>query len=157
MNKKLLLGTILGTLIFATPVLSASVKVMLDTKDTGFKRQPFYVLYLANDKGEFVKTLRQFGYNGALKAALRNWHPKATAANEDIDALTGASLRGGEVYTEIFEIGDMYINKGYKIIVESVSAKGGHQPKEAYVTLDPNKKMQTMKGKVHTDSLTVKL
>ncbi len=157
MYKKILLGTVLSMLFFTTPALSASVKIKINSKNTGLQLQPFYVIYLANEKGRFVKTLRQFGKNAVFQPTLQTWYRNAQRANEDIDALSGPSLVNGQTYTETFDIDDTYIDKGYKIILESVSYQFGHKRREITITLDATTPTQTLQGGEHTDSMTVTL
>ncbi len=154
MQKKLIAVLFL---LWAMPVLSAPLSIKIDSKDTGFYHEPYYVIYLADNKGKFVRTLQLFGYNLSYAKTLRGWYRNATRAGEDIDALSGASLRGGEEFVGDFDIDNTHISQGYKLILETSSENLGNKRQEIVITLDANKKVQQIMGTSHTDSVTVTL
>lgn len=151
--KKLLF--IFACIVWGLPAGATKVHITVDSKDTGFRLQPFYVVYLADAKGKFVKTFQQMGYSNNYKPALRKWIRAAKRAGEDLDALSGASLRNGEVFEGDFAIDPTYIDKGYQVILETASSSQGNIRKEIVITLDNSKITQTARGTKHTDSMTV--
>ncbi len=153
--KKTLISTVLT--LWTMPALSAMVNVEVNSKNTGFKLEPYYVLYLANERGKFVKTLQLFGKNVGYEQTLKSWHRSANRAGEDIDALSGASLKKGAAFSGDFEIDDAYIAKGYKLILETSSASQGNKRQEVVITLDATKAKQRVAGKEHTDYVAVTL
>ncbi len=143
--------------LWAVPALSATVTIEVDSKNTGFHHEPYYVVYLADTRGKFIRTLRVFGVKRAYQKSLRTWYRNAKRAGENIDALSGASLRRGNAYTGDFEIADSYIAKGYKLVLETSSENKGNKRQEIVITLDASKPVQTGFGNDHTDYMTVTL
>ncbi len=141
--------------MWAMPVLSASVKITIKAHISDVVYPPYYAVYLADNKGKFVKTLQVIGLNYTYQRDITHWFRNAIRNAENIDALSGASLKSGQTWTKSVFIDNTYINNNYQIVIDSASRQHGNQRKEAVVRLDPNTKKTTTQGKNHTEFMTV--
>lgn len=153
--KNLLMA--IATMLWAIPAFSAKITLVVDSVNTGFHHEPYYVAYIADTKGKYVKTLQVFGYNINYARTMKGWYRNAYRKKEDIDALSGASLKKGDSFTGDFDIDPAYIDKGYQVVLETSSENKGNLRKEIVIKLDKNKPSQKVSGKDHTEFMSVTL
>ena len=79
----------------------------------------YVVVSLINPSGEYEKTLYVMGDNKRWYNSLKEWHKYQTKKKDDISAITGASVTGGDRSATTFSIDDSKFNKGYKLRFES--------------------------------------
>lgn len=93
--------------------------------------EPMVVLWLENDTGDFVKTLKMFSKSKAYYKDLLGWLFKSrkTEKEADIDAVSGATIRWNKsaVVTVPAQIGDHDLLDGtYVLRIESRKDGGNH-------------------------------
>ena len=79
----------------------------------------YIVVSLINPKGEYEKTLYVMGDDKKWYSSLKEWNKFQTQKKENISAISGASVTGGDRSITTFEIDDAKLNKGYKLRFES--------------------------------------
>jgi len=93
--------------------------------------EPMVVLWLENDAGEFVKTLKMFSKSKAYYKDLLGWLFKSrkTEKDADVDAVSGATIRWNKSasVTVPAQIGEHDLLDGtYVLRIESRKDKGNH-------------------------------
>ncbi|MFK8266626.1 DUF2271 domain-containing protein [Capnocytophaga cynodegmi] len=78
----------------------------------------YIVVSLINPQGKYEKTLQVLGDDPEWYSDLIEWW-KFYGKRQTIDAITGATISGGERAIKVIEIEDDKINKGYKIRFET--------------------------------------
>ncbi|GET46590.1 DUF2271 domain-containing protein [Capnocytophaga felis] len=78
----------------------------------------YIVASLINPQGKYEKTLQVLGDDPEWYSDLIEWW-KFYGKRETIDAITGATISGGERAVKVIEIEDDKIDKGYKIRFET--------------------------------------
>ena len=97
---------------------SAKYKGMLQM--TNYKGLEAYVVVsLVDSKGNPEKTLYMMGPDKKWYNGFKEWFAKLSTKKENLNAITGASIAGGDRSTFTFTIDETKINKGYKIRFES--------------------------------------
>lgn len=79
----------------------------------------YVVVSLINPDGQYEKTLYVMGDNKRWYDTLKEWHKFQAKKKDDISAITGASVAGGDRSMTTFSIDDSKFNKGYKLRFES--------------------------------------
>ncbi|BAO74681.1 hypothetical protein WPG_0451 [Winogradskyella sp. PG-2] len=79
----------------------------------------YIVVSLLNPEGEYEKTLCVQGDDDEWYFDITEWWKFQGKKRADIDAITGATISGGERAISVIEIEDTYIDKGYKIRFET--------------------------------------
>lgn len=78
----------------------------------------YIVVSLINPQGKYEKTLQVLGDDPEWYSDLPEWW-KFYGKRQTIDAITGATISGGERAIKVIEIEDSKLNKGYKIRFET--------------------------------------
>ncbi|QDO93034.1 DUF2271 domain-containing protein [Formosa sediminum] len=101
------------------PVVAASkYKCMIQmTNYTG--EGAYVVISLINPEGEYEKTLYMQGDDDEWYNDLTSWFDFYGKKRNDIDAITGATVAGGQRSINVIEIDDSKIDSGYSIRFES--------------------------------------
>lgn len=81
--------------------------------------EAYVVVSLINPKGVYEKTLYVMGPDKKWYDTLKEWHKFQSKKPVKLNAITGASVAGGDRSITTFSIEDKYLNKGYKIRFES--------------------------------------
>ncbi|WP_299365668.1 DUF2271 domain-containing protein [Winogradskyella sp.] len=79
----------------------------------------YIVISLLNPKGEYEKTLYVLGDDDEWYFDITEWWKFHGKVRADIDAITGATISGGERAISAIEIEDEKIDSGYKIRFET--------------------------------------
>ncbi|MBB2952453.1 DUF2271 domain-containing protein [Sphingobacterium sp. JUb56] len=79
----------------------------------------YIIISLINPKGAYEKTLSVLGPDKQWYNTLKEWHKFQTKSNNKLNAITGASVGGGDRAMRTIEIDDTKLNKGYKLRFES--------------------------------------
>lgn len=79
----------------------------------------YVVVSLLNPKGEYEKTLQVLGDDPEWYKDVTNWWNFYEKRKINIDAITGATISGGQRTIKIIEIDNEKINSGYKIRFET--------------------------------------
>ncbi|WP_408033478.1 DUF2271 domain-containing protein [Tenacibaculum singaporense] len=97
---------------------SASYKCMIQMKNyTG--EGAYIAISLLNPKGEYEKTLYVQGDDEEWYSDITEWWKFQGKVRTDIDAITGATISGGNRAITVLKIDNDKIDKGYKIRFES--------------------------------------
>lgn len=79
----------------------------------------YLVISLINPQEQYEKTLYVMGDDNQWYDSLKEWFLFFDAQKPNIDAITGASIAGGERKSITFEIDESKLDKGYKIRFET--------------------------------------
>jgi hypothetical protein len=115
---KVALTAVLICLVSFQSVAQSKYKCMLQMNNY-MGEGAYIVVSLINSKGEYEKTLYVMGDDKKWYKSLKEWNKFQTQKHEDISAISGASVTGGDRSITTFEIEDSKINKGYKLRFES--------------------------------------
>ncbi len=119
MKLKITFITALLLLLCTIPV-TAQTKYKCLLQMTGYTGENAYVVVsLVAPNGKYDKTLRVMGPDKRWYNSLKEWYKSQQAKPEKLDAVTGASIKGGDRSVTTFILDDSKINKGYKIRFES--------------------------------------
>ncbi|GGI57238.1 DUF2271 domain-containing protein [Winogradskyella haliclonae] len=114
----LLALTVLLLFGFTTKQPSSAYKCMIQmTNYTG--EGAYIVISLLNPQGDYEKTIYVQGDDEEWYHDITEWWKFQGRKRTDIDAITGATISGGERAISIIEIEDEFIDRGYKIRFES--------------------------------------
>ncbi len=109
---------IFSTYSFKKFVDSSSYKCMIQMKNyTG--EGAYIVISLLNPKGEYEQTLYIQGDDDEWYFDITEWWNYQGKKRDNIDAITGATISGGERKISVIRIPDDKLNKGYKIRFET--------------------------------------
>lgn len=119
MIKKIISLVVLVSIITAfTTSTSTKYKCMIQMKNyTG--EGAYVAVSLLNSNGEYVKTLYVQGDDDEWYHDITEWWNFQGKIHAEIDAITGATISGGNRAISILNIGNDKIDKGYKIRFES--------------------------------------
>lgn len=113
-----LLVLVFGFMSFKTLTESSKYKCMIQmTNYTG--EGAYVVISLLNPEGEYEKTLYVKGDDDEWYNTVESWWDFYGKRRTDIDAITGATISGGERAINVIEIDDNKLDKGYKLRFES--------------------------------------
>lgn len=114
------------TTIAVMAIFALSISTMAQTKYrcqiqmNSYQGEPAYlVISLIAPDGKYDKTLRVMGANKRWYPSLKEWHKAQKNKPEKLDAITGASIKGGDRSVTVIELDDSKIDKGYKIRFET--------------------------------------
>ena len=79
----------------------------------------YIVVSLLDPKGNYIETLNVLGDDQEWYHDLTEWWNFFEKKPANIDAITGATISGGERSIKVFKIDDEILNKGYKIRFET--------------------------------------
>jgi len=97
---------------------STSYKCMIQMKN--YSGEGAYVIIsLLNPKGAYEKTLYVQGADDEWYFDIREWWSFYGKKRTNIDAITGATISGGERRITVIDIPDAALNKGYKLRFET--------------------------------------
>ena len=143
--------------LWALPVLSANIHIELMPKKTGNPYNPYYAMYLTDDKGKYIKTLHVIGNNPRFQQYMQAWYRNAGRSGENIDALSGATLLKKNTFSQTFEIDDMHLTKGHQLVFDSANPLLGAKRKEIVIKLSMLDPSQKVMGNTHIDHVTATL
>ncbi|MDO5105410.1 DUF2271 domain-containing protein [Capnocytophaga sp.] len=102
---------------FAKQTPTTKYKCMIQL--TNYNGEGAYVVVsLLNPQGKYERTLQVLGDDPEWYSDLPEWW-KFYGKRQTIDAITGATISGGQRAVKIIEIEDNKLNKGYKIRFET--------------------------------------
>lgn len=108
----------LGLVSFTTLTESTKYKCMIQlTNYTG--HGAYIVISLINPEGEYEKTLYVIGDDDEWYNTVEEWWKFYGKKRNNIDAITGATISGGERSINVIDIEDSKIDAGYSIRFES--------------------------------------
>ncbi|NRD20437.1 DUF2271 domain-containing protein [Winogradskyella eckloniae] len=109
---------VLGLVSFTNFTESSKYKCMIQmTNYTG--EGAYIVISLLNPEGEYVETLNVKGDDDEWYNTVESWWQFYGKRRPNIDAITGATISGGERAISVIEIDNDKIDKGYKLRFET--------------------------------------
>lgn len=118
MKKILSLLLVVTALVAFTTTDTTKYKCMIQMKNYDGEGA-YIVISLLNPDGEYEKTLYVQGDDEEWYHDIDQWWRFQGKVREDIDAITGATISGGNRAISIIEIPNDKINTGYKIRFET--------------------------------------
>jgi hypothetical protein len=117
--KKLIPLVLIATLLFAfTPDKTTTYKCMVQM--TNYTGEGAYItISLLDPDGDYVKTLQVLGDDEEWYSDVTEWWKFQKKSHSNIDAITGATISGGERSISTIEIENDKIDNGYTIRFES--------------------------------------
>lgn len=97
----------------------------------------YIVVSLVNNDGSYNQTLYVLGDDRKWYPDLKEWYKAYKKKPDNISAITGASIAGGDRTVITLEIDNEKINAGYKVRFESAVEKKGYHITDAEVPLTP--------------------
>ncbi len=79
----------------------------------------YVIVSLIDNKGQYEKTLYVMGPDKKWYNTLKEWHKAQAKKPEKLDAVTGASVSGGQRSVTTFVIDESKMDKGYKLRFET--------------------------------------
>jgi len=117
-SKTWILGTFILLPYFLISAQETKYKCMLQMANYNGEKA-YIVISLINPTEKYEKTLYVLGNNKKWYDSFKKWYQFYKKSNQKLNAITGASIAGGDRNTTTFSIEDKYIGKGYKIRFES--------------------------------------
>ncbi|MBJ2176143.1 DUF2271 domain-containing protein [Aureibaculum sp. A20] len=110
--------TVLTLAAFSPVAKSTSYKCMIQL--INYDGEGAYIaVSLLDAQGNYVETLNVIGDDNEWYHDLTNWWNYFENTTNTIDAITGATISGGERTIKVIKIDDDLLNKGYKIRFET--------------------------------------
>lgn len=134
--KKLLFTLIISLCSLGAWAQSSKYKCLIQMNS--YKGEAAYVVIsLINPQGKYEKTLAVLGPDKKWYNTLPDWHKFETKAKTQLNAITGASVNGGDRAMRTIEIDDSKLNKGYKLRFESAVEEQKYVVKDVEMALTP--------------------
>lgn len=131
---KFILATCL--ILFAQVTFAQTSKYKCMIQMVSYQGEKAYVIVsLINPKGQYEKTLSVLGPDKQWFNTLKEWHKFQTKTREKINAVTGASVGGGDRAVVTLEIDKAKINAGYTLRFESAVEEQKYHVKDVEVPL----------------------
>jgi len=81
--------------------------------------EAYVVVSLIDPKGQYEKTLYVMGPDKQWYNGFKEWYKYLSRKNENLSAITGASIAAGDRSITTFVIDESKLNKGYKLRFET--------------------------------------
>ncbi|MFD2599263.1 DUF2271 domain-containing protein [Sphingobacterium corticis] len=95
----------------------------------------YVIISLVNPQGGYEKTLSVLGPDKQWYNTLKEWYKFQNKTKEKLNAITGASVGGGDRAVRVIEIDADKMNKGYKLRFESAVEEQKYHTTDAEVAL----------------------
>ena len=120
-NFKLIFSlAVLSLVMFSFSKIATSTKYKCMVQMTNYTGEGAYIaISLINPEGEYEKTLYVQGDDEEWYHDITQWWKFQGKVRTNIDALTGATISGGERAISVIEIEDSKIDSGYSIRFET--------------------------------------
>lgn len=97
--------------------------------------EAYVVVSLIAPNGQYEKTLYVMGPDKQWHNGLKQWHKSLSKKNENLSAITGASIPAGDRSITTFNIDEAKMNKGYKLRFESSVEDQNYHEKDVEIPL----------------------
>lgn len=109
---------VLFLLVITTTLTANSYRCMIQMN--AYKGESAYVVVsLISPEGRYERTLAVLGPDKKWWDSLTEWYKAQQVKAEKLDAISGASIKGGDRRIISFTIDDKLLNKGHKLRFES--------------------------------------
>lgn len=133
--KKLAAALILSTALVA-PGLAYAKDLTIKAQIASYSGpNTFFAIYVTKPDGSYDSTLWVAGQNQRYYRHLRNWVRGISAAGDNIDGISGASVGAGQTLTVHASLADTMIDAGYQIHVDSAVENGGEYANDVVLPL----------------------
>ena len=133
-------------LVIATTLTANTYRCMIQMN--AYKGESAYVVVsLVNANNKYEKTLAVLGPDKKWYDSLTEWYKAQQAKPEKLDAITGASIKGGDRRITTFTIDDKLLNRGYKIRFESAVEDQKYFADDVIIPLTTEKITEKADGK----------
>ncbi|MFC0605544.1 DUF2271 domain-containing protein [Winogradskyella pulchriflava] len=112
------LVVVLGLMSFTTITESTKYKCMIQMTNY-YGEGAYIVISLINPEGDYEKTLHVKGEDDEWYNTVESWWDFYGKKRNNIDAITGATISGGERSISVIEIDNDKLDKGYKLRFEA--------------------------------------
>lgn len=136
---------ILSTLIFAQKSGSSKYKCMIQMTNY-IGEDAYLVLSIVDEKGTYNKTVAVLGSDKRWYSDLKEWHKAFKAKPTNINAITGASVAGGDRAVAVIEIENAKIDAGYKLRFESAVEDNKYYVKDVEIPITKNALLAKTEG-----------
>lgn len=119
----------------ATPSKAVEATVLVQLIDYGGE-SAYFSLYLVDENGRYEHTLWVSGDEEKYFADLPRWWKYLARKPQELDAITGASTKGGDRSVLHLEIEDKFIDSGYSLRVETAVEDQLNHPIDVEVALN---------------------
>lgn len=107
-----------GLMAFTTAPTNSQYKCMIQLKN--YEGEGAYIVVsLLDQQNKYIETLNVLGDDPEWYHDLTKWWGYFEKKNEKIDAITGATISGGQRAIKVLKIDDDKLDKGYKIRFET--------------------------------------
>jgi hypothetical protein len=137
MKKISSLTAVLMVFLALNPLQSAAQKKMkCMIQMTNYMGEGAYVVIsLVDSKGAYAQTLYVMGSDKKWYKTIKEWHKFATKKPENLSAVTGASVSGGDRSVHTIEVDESKIDKGYSLRFESAVEDKPYYQKDVEIPL----------------------
>ncbi|PRD54778.1 DUF2271 domain-containing protein [Sphingobacterium gobiense] len=136
--KKIILIAALLMGLFSIGSFAQTSKYKCMIQMVGYEGEKAYVIIsLINPKGEYEKTLSVLGPDKQWFNTLKEWYRFQSKTKENVSAVTGASVGGGDRAVRTIAIDDAKLNKGYKLRFESAVEEQKYHVKDVELDVTP--------------------
>lgn len=122
--------------LFSSQLFAQSTKYKCLLQMSNYKGLEAYVaVSLIAPNGQYEKTLYVMGPDKQWYNGFKQWHKALSKKNENLSAITGASIAAGDRSITTFSIDDSKMNKGYKLRFESSVEDQNYHVKDVEIPL----------------------
>lgn len=115
-----IMSFILSLLAWGSTASAQSTKYKCLLQTTSYTGEEAYIVVsLINPKGNYEKTLYIMGPDKQWYNSFKEWNKQQNKKKENLSAITGASVAGGDRASATFVLDESLLNKGYKLRFES--------------------------------------
>ena len=115
----------------------------------------YIITSLINPEGAYVETLHVCGNDHDWFNEITNWWSFYGKRRNNIDAITGATISGGQQKVVVFEIDNDKINLGYKIRFETAVEDQEYYTKDVEIEFKHETVMKTISGSGFIDQVRI--
>lgn len=147
MMKKTMLVVALLMGLFAIGSVAQTSKYKCMIQMVGYEGEKAYVIIsLINPKGGYEKTLSVLGPDKQWFNTLKEWYKFQSKTKENVSAVTGASVGGGDRAVRTITIDESKLNKGYKLRFESAVEEQKYHVKDVELDVTPEGLLKRASG-----------
>ena len=147
-NIAKLLMLVLLVFAFAPKVAAQEAKYKCMLQMSNYNGLEAYVIVsLIDPKGNYEKTLYVMGPDKQWYNGFKQWKKNAAKKNENLSAMTGASIASGDRSITTFSIDQTKINKGYKLRFETAVEDDDYYAQDVEIALTTDAVSAKTEGK----------
>ncbi|RRA95017.1 DUF2271 domain-containing protein [Paenimyroides viscosum] len=134
--------------LFSLSAMAQTAKYKCMLQMTNYKGLEAYVVVsLIDSKGKYEKTLYMMGTDKQWYNGFKDWFKNQSKKNENLSAVTGASVAAGDRSITTFTIDESKMNKGYKLRFETAVEDAKYFATDVEIPLTTEAVTQKTEGK----------